>query len=379
MKVVVAMDSFKGSLSSLDAGEAVRRGVLQADPCAQVQVLPLADGGEGTVEAVTMGLGGTLQKVSVTGPLGQPVMATYGILEDGKTAVLEMSQAAGITLIRPEQRNPLYTTTYGVGEMIRDAIHKGCREFLVGIGGSATNDGGCGMLKALGYEFLQENGKEIADGGAGLEKLHHICCEHVLPELRECSFQIACDVTNPLCGTLGCSAVFGPQKGATSEMIAQMDGWLAKYAGLAKEISEKADDTYPGTGAAGGLGFAFLAFTNAVLRPGIQMVLDAVNLREAAKDCDIVITGEGRLDGQSAMGKAPVGVAKLAKEYGAKVLAFAGCVTGDAKECNARGIDAYFPILREVETLEEAMKPEKAARNLEDTVYQVFRLLKMNS
>lgn len=233
MKIVVAMDSFKGSLSSGQAGQAVRAGVLRAIPSAEVTVRPLADGGEGTVEALVSGLGGRLRRVTVTGPLGAPVDCAYGILPDGRTAVVEMSGAAGLTLVDPARRDPLHATTRGVGEVLRDAMDQGCRRFIVGIGGSATNDGGAGMLQALGYAFLDERGRPIAPGAAGLAELHTISAAHVLPELAECRFRIACDVTNPLCGPQGCSAVYGPQKGATPAMIGRMDGWLEGYAALA--------------------------------------------------------------------------------------------------------------------------------------------------
>ena len=377
MKVVVATDSLKGSLSSLQAGEAIRTGILRADPDAEVWVRPLADGGEGTVEALTLGMGGTLQTVRVTGPLGDKLVAKYGILPDGITAILEMSAAAGITLVRDEERNPLLTTTYGVGEMIRDAIQKGCRSFIVGIGGSATNDGGIGMLQALGYGMLDAAGNQVAFGARGLEQLKRISAENVLPELKDCRFHVACDVNNPLCGEKGASAVYGPQKGATPEMIRQMDAWLKSYADLTRTYNPSADRELPGTGAAGGLGFAFLSFTNAVLESGIKIVLEETRLEEYIQEADVVVTGEGRLDGQTVMGKAPVGVAEIAKKYGKPVLAFAGCVTPEAKACNEHGIDAFFPILRSVVTLPEAMDPVNARKNLADTAEQVFRLLKL--
>ena len=374
MKIVVAIDSMKGSLSSMEAGEAIRRGILRADREAEVCVCPLADGGEGTVEALTSGLGGRLEQVSVTGPLGEQVSAQYGILPDGRTAVMEMAAAAGITLIDEEERNPLHTTTYGVGEMIRDAIGKGCRNFIMGIGGSATNDGGIGMLQALGFKFTDGTGKDVPFGAQGLKELRTLQTEEVLPELAECRFRVACDVNNPLCGENGCSAVFGPQKGATPERIEEMDRWLASFAELAREIFPKADPSAPGSGAAGGLGFAFRTFTNAVLESGIRIVLEETKLEERIREADLVITGEGRLDAQTVMGKAPVGVAKIAKKYNLPVIAFAGAVTPDAGICNAHGIDAFFPILRRVSTLEEAMEPEAASRNLTDTAEQVMRL-----
>lgn len=374
MKAVIAIDSLKGSLSSIEAGQAIAEGIRKADAKADVVIRPLADGGEGTVEALVCGMNGTLQHVKVTGPLGEPVVCEYGIIDETKTAVIEMSGAAGITLVPDAKRNPLYTTTYGVGEVIRDAIEKGCRRFIVGIGGSATNDGGIGMLQALGYGFLNKDGEQVPFGAIGLKELETITDTYVLPELAECEFKIACDVTNPLCGENGCSAVYGPQKGANPSMIMEMDKWLRYYAALSREKFPKANLNEPGTGAAGGLGFAFLTFTNAVLESGIKIVLEETKLESFVKDADVVVTGEGRLDFQTAMGKAPVGVAGLAKKFDIPVLAFAGSVTKDATECNKNGIDAFFPILRGISTLEEAMKPENAKQNLTDTAEQAFRL-----
>lgn len=374
MKAVIAIDSLKGSLSSIEAGQAIAEGIKKADAKAEVVIRPLADGGEGTVEALVCGMNGTLQHVKVTGPLGETVVCEYGIIDETKTAVIEMSGAAGITLVPDTKKNPLYTTTYGVGEVIRDAIEKGCRRFIVGIGGSATNDGGIGMLQALGYGFLNKDGQQVPFGAIGLKELETITDTYVLPELAECEFKIACDVTNPLCGENGCSAVYGPQKGANPSMIMEMDKWLRYYAALAREKFPKANLNEPGTGAAGGLGFAFLTFTNAVLESGIKIVLEETKLESYVKEADVVVTGEGRLDFQTAMGKAPVGVAGLAKKFDIPVLAFAGSVTKDATECNKNGIDAFFPILRGISTLEEAMKPENAKQNLIDTAEQAFRL-----
>ena len=377
MKIVMAIDSFKGSLSSMDAGRAAAEGNQRVDPKVQVKVRPLADGGEGTVEALTEGMGGRFCKVSVMGPFGEPVDCEYGILDETKTAIVEMSGAAGITLVPRERLNPLEATTYGVGEVIKDAIGQGCRRFIVGIGGSATNDGGVGMLQALGYDFLDEDGEQIGKGAAALEKLRKISTEHVLPELAECEFHIACDVTNPLCGERGCSAVFGPQKGATPQMIEKMDQWLGEYAKMTQEVFPKADAQYPGTGAAGGLGFAFLAYTPAVLESGIEIVLKELKLEEDIKEADLVITGEGRLDEQTAMGKVPVGVASLAKKYQKPVIAFSGSVTPGARLCNEKGIDAYFPILRSIVTLDEAMERERAWNNMADTAEQAYRLFQI--
>ena len=374
MKVVIAIDSFKGSLSSLQAGTAAATGIYRVDPKVETVVRPLADGGEGTVQALTEGLGGRLVSVSVTGPAGKQVICPYGIIDRTQTAIIEMSGAAGITQVHGDEKNPLYTTTYGVGEVICDAIRNGCHRFIIGIGGSATNDGGIGMLQALGYGFLNKDGQQVPFGAIGLKELEIITDTYVLPELAECEFKIACDVTNPLCGENGCSAVYGPQKGANPSMIMEMDKWLRYYAALAREKFPKANPNEPGTGAAGGLGFAFLTFTNAVLESGIKIVLEETKLESYVKGVDVVVTGEGRLDFQTAMGKAPVGVAGLAKKFDIPVLAFAGSVTKDATECNKNGIDAFFPILRGISTLEEAMKPENAKQNLIDTAEQAFRL-----
>ena len=374
MNIVTVIDSFKGSLSSMDAGRAVAAGIRRVDPNAQVRVRPLADGGEGTVQTLVEGMGGEICRIKVTGPLGEPVDCEYGILEASKTAIVEMSGAAGITLVPREELNPMKATTYGVGEVIRDAIEKGGRRFIVGIGGSATNDGGVGMLQALGYGFMDREGRAVSRGAQGLRDLAQICVDGAMPQLEECEFHIACDVTNPLCGEKGCSAVFGPQKGATPELVRQMDGWMENYAKVVSQVVPQADAETPGTGAAGGLGFAFLAFTPAVLESGIQIVLSELKLEQDIAWADLVITGEGRLDEQTAMGKAPVGVAELAKKYQKPVIGFSGSVTEGAGACNQKGIDAFFPILRSIVTLEEAMETERAQQNLRDTAEQAYRL-----
>ena len=375
MKIVIAIDSFKGSLSSIQAGRAAEQGIRRVFPDAVVKVLPVADGGEGTVDALCEGLGGVKRTVTATDPLERKIKCEYGIIEKSKTAIIEMSAAAGITLITAEERSPLDTTTYGVGEMIADAIALGCRNFIVGIGGSATNDGGTGMLSALGFEFLGENGEKIPLGAKGLEKLYEIRNGQVLPALSECDFKIACDVTNPLCGENGCSAVYGPQKGADREMIEKMDSWLEKYAVLSRKVNPVSDSEYPGTGAAGGMGFAFRTFLGGSLVGGVKLILDATGIESHIKDCDIVITGEGRLDSQTVMGKAPSGVAAVAKKHGKPVIAFSGCVSEDAGVCNGEGIDAFFPILRSVVPLDEALDAENAFNNMADTAEQVFRLI----
>lgn len=377
MKVAVAVDSFKGSLSTFESAKAIKEGIKEVYKDAEVFTCPIADGGEGTVDAVVSATNGEMKKVVVHNPLGDLIESNYGIIADSKTAIIEMSAAAGITLISEKDRNPLNTTTYGVGEMILDAISAGCRNFIIGIGGSATNDGGVGMLQALGFEFLDKNGKQVEFGAKGLGEIVEIRTENAAPELCECTFLIACDVKNVLCGENGCSSIYGPQKGATPDMIKDMDEWLANYAQLTKKVLPESDENVPGTGAAGGLGFAFLSYLKGELRSGVDLVIKETNLEKYIKDADIVITGEGRLDGQSYMGKAPIGVASLAKKYNKPVIAFSGCVTEDAVLCNEHGIDAFFPIVRKPCTLEDAMDINNAYRNLKDTTVQVFRLIKM--
>lgn len=375
MKVVIAIDSLKGSLSSMEAGMAIKDGILAAKPDAEVIVKPLADGGEGTTDALIEGMNGERIDLTVTGPLHTPVDAYYGYLKDTNTAVMEMASAAGITLVPDSEKNPLLATSYGVGEMINDAIQRGCRNFIIGIGGSVTNDGGIGMLKALGVRFLDENGEDAGEGGQTLAKVARIDVSGMNPLLKECHIQVACDVNNPLCGENGSTYVYGPQKGVTEDMKKTLDEAMAHFARVTSETLENDYMNTPGAGAAGGLGYAFLAYTGAALTPGIELILDAVGLEEELSGADVVVTGEGRLDFQTAMGKAPVGVARLAKKYNAKVIAFAGSVTKEATACNKEGIDAFFPILRGVCTLAEAMDPVAARNNMTATVEQVFRLL----
>ncbi len=375
MKVVVAIDSLKGSLSSMEAGTAIKEGILSVCD-AQVVVKPLADGGEGTVDALLAGLGGKRIELEVTGPLGQKVSCYYGILEDNQTAVLEMAAAAGIHLVPKDSLNPLHTSTYGVGEMIKDAIKRGCRNFIIGIGGSATNDGGLGMLQALGYEFFDSEGRPVGPTGGELAKISSLSLTGALKELSDCSFRIACDVTNPLYGPNGASHVFGPQKGATPVIVALLDHGLKNYSEVVKGHLGKDNAAVPGTGAAGGLGYAFLTFLNANLESGISIILKETKLEEDIKDANFVITGEGKLDFQTAMGKAPIGVAKLAKQYGKKVIAFAGGITKEAGKCNEEGIDAYFSILQLPMSVEQAMEYETARANMVSGSAQVFRLIK---
>lgn len=396
MNIAIAMDSFKGSLTSLEAGRAVERGIKRALPDASVIIRPMADGGEGTVDALAEGLCGRIRKITVSGPLGTPVDCAYAIADGthapsgknpwldstpfqadaprGSLAVIEMAGAAGLPLVPPDQRNPLKTSTFGVGEVILDALDQGCRRFIIGIGGSATNDGGAGMLSALGYQLLDGAGRPIHSGAEGLLSLASIDESSVLPALSKCSFRVACDVTNPLCGPRGASAVFGPQKGASPEMIPLLDKALSNLASAAAGLFPGADPAFPGSGAAGGLGFALRTFLNASLEHGADIIMDAVGLESAISLADLVITGEGRMDGQTSMGKTPAGVARIAGHFKKPVIAFAGCVSPEAS-AGIGGIDACFPILREITSLEEAMKPENAAVNLSAAAEQAFRLL----
>ena len=367
MKVAIAIDSFKGSLSSLEAGEAAAAGVKKACPDAECIVRPLADGGEGTVDALVAGMGGEQRNVVVTGPMGEPASAKYGMLPGG-VAVMEMAQASGLTLVPRDRRDPRAATTRGVGEMILDAVSHGATRFIIGIGGSATNDGGAGMLQALGWRLLDDSGRDLPPGGAALSRLARIAPPDAAT-LSGVSFRIACDVTNPLCGNNGASAVYGPQKGATPEIVRKLDAALAHFASVAG-----GEPDFPGAGAAGGLGYAFKTFLDAELVPGVDLILGETRLEDAVRGADVVITGEGRLDGQTAMGKAPIGVAKLAKRHGVKVVAFAGCLGDGVEAVNDAGIDAYFPILRKIVTLDEALDRSIAAANLTATVEQAFRL-----
>ncbi|MDD6661867.1 MAG: glycerate kinase [Lachnospiraceae bacterium] len=377
MKAVVAIDSFKGSMTSMQAGNAAKRGILAAHPEAEVVVCPVADGGEGTTDALIEGLGGEKIELAVSGPLGDVVKAYYGWLPERKTAVMEMASAAGITLVK--KKDPLRASTRGVGEMIADALARGCRDFIIGIGGSATNDGGIGMLKALGYTFTDENGADVGEGAQALGRVERICADQRTPLLEGVRFQIACDVTNPLCGENGATYIFGPQKGVTEEQKQPIDEAMRHYAKVAEQYFRCSTAKAAGAGAAGGLGFAFLTFLSGTLIPGVTLVLEVTGLEKELQDADFAVTGEGRLDAQSVMGKAPVGVAKLAKKYGVKTIAFAGSVARDAGCCNASGIDAFFPIVRGVTTLEAAMETETAEQNMAAAAEQVFRLLTIAS
>lgn len=402
-KIVVAMDSFKGSLTSLEAGNAVRDGILENYPDFDVQIFPVADGGEGTVEALTFGKEHVQARtISVTGPVGTEVQAWYTIYGQAgeRTAVLEMAQAAGLPLVPEEKRNPMHTTTYGVGEMICDAIACGCRKFILGIGGSAT---GIGMLQALGFHFIDEAGKEVGYGAEGLAQVRSITTEDVLPELALCAFRIACDVTNPLVGAQGCSAVFAPQKGADAKMVQVMDAAMNRYADIVEDMYrknptlmeyqligydeagknvEKTDRQShdknrmtPGTGAAGGLGYACLMFLHAALKPGIDIVLEELQIEQAIKTADAIITGEGRFDAQTLMGKTPIGVARIAKSYKVPVYAFAGCFGADVQACIDSGVFAGCYAASTANTEEEkrlAMEKTHAYANLKACVKAHF-------
>ena len=376
MKIVISMDSFKGSLSALEAGNAVRDGILRAYPDAQTEVLPLADGGEGTAEAIVTATSGFWESVTVSDPLGRPIRAKYGVVGGTDTAVMEMAEASGLPLLSEGERNPMHTSTFGFGEMIADAIGKGYRNFIVGIGGSATNDGGVGMLTALGFVFSDADGNPVAPGAEGLREICSIETKRALPALSECHFCVACDVKNPLCGENGCSAVFAPQKGASPDDVRAMDEWLSRYAELTRRATGTDCALCEGSGAAGGLGFAFLSYLGASLCSGAETVAGVISLENKIKHADILITGEGRLDAQSFMGKAPVEAAKLAKAHQKRVIAFAGSVSDDFRTGDALPIDAAFPIVSGICTSAQAMDKDNARRNLARTAEQAFRLLK---
>ncbi len=372
MKIVIAIDSFKGSMSSIEAAHAAKEGILNlygksGSKLPEIVIKPVADGGEGMTDALIEGLGGQMLSVDVKGPLGDRVTAGYGILPDGETAVMEMAEAAGITLV--ERKNPWNASTYGVGEMILDAVRRGIRNFIMGIGGSATTDGGTGMLSALGIRFLDENGEEISPGIGALDSIKEIHTEEMLPELKKCHFDVACDVKNPLCGENGAVYVFGPQKGVKDSEKAILDAKMNHYAKLTAEVTGEDHSMDEGAGAAGGLGFAFKSyFSDAVLRSGIGMALEAVHLEQDVADADLVITGEGRLDEQTAMGKVPVGIAQMAKKYNKPVIAFSGCLGEGAEKCREKGIDEFFAVTPEDMDLETAMKKNVAVENLRTTV-----------
>lgn len=375
MNVLIALDSFKGSLSSIEANRAVKDGIWDVDKEVNIITVPLADGGEGTVEALVKGTNGDFVKTNVTGPLGNRVEATYGILYDGRTAVIEVAAACGLPLITEDERNPLKSTTFGVGEIILDALETGCQEFLIGLGGSATNDAGVGMLQALGFSFLNREGKEIGVGGGELQHLYKIDDSNVHQLLKNCTFRIACDVNNPLYGPNGASSIYAPQKGATPKMVEQLDNSLKNFADVV--LLEKGIDlqSIPGSGAAGGLGAAFAAFLDGSIQPGVQLVLEMIGMEEKMAKVNFVITGEGRLDGQTSMGKAPLGVAELARKYHIPTVALAGGINKEAEKLNALGITAFFSVVTGPMSLAEAMDSKTAYQNIRITSKQIFHLM----
>ncbi|MFN4179398.1 MAG: glycerate kinase [Armatimonadota bacterium] len=355
MRLVIAPDSFKGSASAKEVAQAIADGLKVALPDAEFDLVPMADGGEGTVEALVAATNGKIITKKVTGPLGEPVDAFFGILGDGETAVIEMAAAAGLHLVPPEKRNPLVTTTYGVGELIKVALDAGCKRIIVGIGGSATNDGGAGMAQALGAKLLDEKGNEIGFGGGELGKLAKIDISGLDNRLRETEILVACDVTNPLTGPNGASAVYGPQKGATPEMVGLLDKNLKHYAAIIRRDLGVDVENVPGAGAAGGLGAGLMAFCQAKLKRGVELVIQAVGLDERVRSSDLVITGEGKLDFQTGFGKVPHGVAQVAKRYDKPVIAIVGQLGEGSEKCREWGIDACFAIVNRPMSEQEAM------------------------
>ncbi|MFN2748297.1 glycerate kinase [Bacillus sp. z60-18] len=369
MKIVIAPDSFKESMTSPEAAASIEKGFKAVLPDAEYIKIPVADGGEGTVQALVDATGGELMYKQVTGPLRTPVKAAYGLLGDGKTAVIEMAEASGLHLIPPAQRNPLQTTTRGTGELIMDAVEKGAAKIIIGLGGSATNDGGAGMASALGVKFLDSNGKEIRDGGGALSDIARIDVSGLDPKLKQIKFEAACDVDNPLTGPRGASAVFGPQKGATGEMVALLDQHLKHYAAMIRDELHLEADTLPGAGAAGGLGAGLYAFLQAELKSGVDIVLDTLSFSERIKGADLIITGEGKIDGQTIYGKTPAGIAKRAVAAGIPVIAFAGSLGDDCELVYEKGISALFSIVPGIQSLEDSLANgslylERCARNI---------------
>ena len=375
MKIVIAPDSYKESLSALDVATAIEAGFQEIYPDAEYVKLPVADGGEGTVEAMVAATQGRLVPVTVTGPLNKPVHAFYGLSGDERCAFIEMAAASGLESVPPTCRNPLVTTTWGTGELIRHALDAGVQQIIIGIGGSATNDGGAGMVQALGGKLLKADNQQIAVGGGALEQLARIDLSELDSRLADCRIDVACDVTNPLTGPEGATAVFGPQKGATAEMIVRLDRALAHYARIIQRDLAVDVLHLEGGGAAGGMGAALYAFCGARLRPGIEIVTDALRLAELVADADLVITGEGRIDSQTIHGKVPVGVAKVAQRYNVPVIAIAGSLTADVGIVHQHGLDAVFSVIYSVCTLEEAL--ENAADNVRMTARNVAAVLNM--
>jgi glycerate 2-kinase len=378
MKIVIAPDSFKESMTAAEVCRAVEAGFKKTFPHAEYVYVPVGDGGEGTVTSVVDATGGEMVEVEATGPLGEKVDAFYGVTGDGKTAVIEMAAASGLHLVPREMRNPCVTTTHGTGELILDALDRGVERIVLGLGGSATNDGGAGMASALGVKFLNVNGEELPAGGEALRELLTIDVSGLDVRLQSVKVDVACDVTNPLTGPHGASAVFGPQKGATPEMVGILDESLKRYAEVVERNLGVAVDELPGAGAAGGLGAGVVAFLDGKLQSGIDLVLDVIHFEDAVQDADLVIVGEGRIDSQTIHGKAPVGVAKRAKAVvdGVPVVAIAGSIGPDYEAVYEHGIDTVFSVMNGVVTLEEALL--HGAQNVEKTAENIARLLKMN-
>jgi glycerate kinase len=375
MRIIVAPDSFKGSISALGVAEAMERGILAVFPEAEVIKVPIADGGEGTVEALVAATGGRLLHANVRGPLGETVHAHWGISGDGATAFLEMAAASGLPLVPKEQRDPRITSTYGTGELMKTALDAGLRKLVIGIGGSATNDGGTGMARALGVRFLDAQDCDLPEGGAALARLARIDLSGLDPRLLEASILVACDVDNPLCGSRGASAVYGPQKGATPDMVEELDAALGIFADLAASATGRDVALLAGAGAAGGLGAGLLFFTPASLRPGVAIVLETTGFESLAEGADLLITGEGRTDFQTAMGKAPVGVAAVAKRHGVPVVCLSGGLADGADDVLAHGIDALAATVPQPMTLEASMA--QGATLVEAAAARTCRLLKV--
>ncbi|EGT4372216.1 glycerate kinase [Cronobacter malonaticus] len=374
-KIVIAPDSFKESLSAMDVAKAIEAGFREIYPQAHYVCVPMADGGEGTVEAMVAATGGQIITTPVTAPLGNKVDGFFGLLGDGETAVVEMAAASGLHLVPAAQRDPRITTSYGTGELILAALERGVKAIIIGIGGSATNDGGAGMMQALGARFLDGEGHELAPGGAALAGLERLDLSALDPRLAQVSVTVACDVDNPLCGEKGASAVFGPQKGATPAMVTELDAALRRFGEQLEAVTGKTIISAPGAGAAGGMGAALLGMLNAELRPGIEIVIESLGLAQAVRDADLVITGEGRLDSQSIHGKTPIGVARVAKQFQRPVVAIAGSLTPDYQIVHEHGIDAAFSVIDRIVTLQEAL--DDAERNLRVTARNVAALWRL--
>ena len=373
MKFVIAPDSFKESLTALEVATAIETGFKRVFPDADYVKLPMADGGEGTVQSLVDATQGKLIEWEVTAPLGDKVKSFFGLSGDGKTAIIEMAAASGLHLVPPEKRNPLLTTSYGTGELIKLALDLGVESFILGIGGSATNDGGVGMLQALGMQCLDSQDKPIGFGGAELANIVKIDVQQLDPRLQQVHIEVACDVNNPLCGECGASAIFGPQKGATPEMVKQLDAALSHFAEIAERDCGKQIRDQAGAGAAGGMGGGLLLLPSVQLKAGIQIVLDRLHLIDYVKDADVVITGEGRIDAQSIMGKTPIGVARTAKQFNKPVIAIAGCLREDYDVVFDHGIDAVFPIIHQLSDLSDILK--QGEQNLISTAHNVARVL----